>query len=140
MSDPIVVEQRVDAPPDRVFDAWLSAQALATWWWPHIPDTTYAMDARPGGSYAIRSEAAGIGVEGEVVSIDRSRQLRLTWRWLTDGVAQVEEPVIVAFEPEGVGTRVVVTHTLDDLAGDGDGIRQGWESVLARLSAYAAET
>ena len=65
MADPIVVEQRVGASAHRVFEAWLTPEALATWWWPHIPDTTYAMEARPGGSYAIRSEAAGIGVEGE---------------------------------------------------------------------------
>jgi hypothetical protein len=37
-----------------------------------------------------------------------------------------------------VGDPIVVEHVLDDLAGDGDGIREGWESVLARLSAYAA--
>lgn len=138
VSDSIVVEQEVAAPPDRVFDAWLSAEALATWWWPHIPDTTYAMDTRPGGSYRIQSGAAGIGVGGEVLAMDRPRELRLTWRWMNDGVAQVEEPVIVTFEPDGVGTRVVVTHTLDDLAGEGDGFRQGWKSVLGRLAATLA--
>jgi uncharacterized protein YndB with AHSA1/START domain len=138
VGDPVVVEQGVAATVDRVMDAWLDPEALATWWWPHIPDTTYAFDARPGGAYAIRSDAAGIGVEGEVVAIDRPRQLRLTWRWLTDGVAEAEEPVTIRFEPADGGTRVVVEHVLDDLAGDGDGIREGWESVLARLSAYAA--
>ena len=138
MGNPIVVEQEVDVSPGRVYNGWLSAEALATWWWPHIPDTTYAMDARPGASYKIRSDAAGIGVEGEVVLIDLPRELRLTWRWLDEGVAQVEEPVIVTFEPDGGGTRVVVTHTLHDLAGEGDGIRQGWESVLGRLAATLA--
>ena len=139
MGDPILVEQRVEATPDRVFDAWLTADALAAWWWPHIGDTTYAIDARPDGSYAIRSEAAGIGVEGEVVAIDRPRELRLTWRWLNDGVAQVQEPVTITFVPEEGGTRVVVDHVLDDLAGEGDGIREGWESVLGRLATYAAK-
>jgi uncharacterized protein YndB with AHSA1/START domain len=134
----IVVEQEVDATAEHAMNAWLTPEALAAWWWPHITDTTYDMDARPGGSYAIRSEAAGIGVEGEVVSIDRPRDLRLTWRWLNEGVAQVEEPVIVTFDPHGGGTRVVVTHTLHDLAAEGDGIREGWESVLGRLAAHLA--
>ena len=134
MPDTIRVEQHVAAPPEAVFDAWLTADALARWWWPHIPDTTYAIDARPGGAYAIRSAAAGIGVEGEVVAIDRPQELQLTWRWLNDGIAQVEEPVVVAFAAEDDGTLVVVTHELDDLAGEGDGIRQGWESVLGRLA------
>jgi uncharacterized protein YndB with AHSA1/START domain len=129
----------VPAAPERAFDAWLTADELAAWWWPHIRDTTYTIDARPGGSYAIRSAAAGIGVEGEVVSIDRPRALRLTWRWLDDGVAQVEEPVTVAFEADGDGTRVVVAHALDELAAEGDGIRQGWESVLERLAEHVAD-
>lgn len=140
MGDPIRVEQRVDATPERVFDAWLTADALAAWWWPHLADTTYAIDARPGASYAIRSEAAGIGVEGEVVAVERPHELQLTWRWLNDGVAQVEEPVTIAFVPEDGGTRVVVEHTLDDLAGEGDGIREGWESVLGRLATHATGT
>jgi uncharacterized protein YndB with AHSA1/START domain len=101
----VVVEARVDATPELVFPAFTSADELARWWWPHLPDTTYAIDPRPGGAYAIRSQAAGIGVEGDVLRLDPPRRLDLTWRWLNDGVPEPEEPVI----------------------------REGWESVLGRL-------
>ena len=129
----IVVEVRVAASPERAFAAFTSADELARWWWPHIPDTTYAFDARPGGSYAIRSAAAGIGVEGEVVGLNPPRSLELTWRWLDDGKPEPQEPVTITFEPDGDGARVIVDHRLDDSSDSGDGIREGWESVLGRL-------
>jgi uncharacterized protein YndB with AHSA1/START domain len=129
----IVVEVHVAASPERAFAAFTSADELARWWWPHIPDTTYAFDARPGGSYAIRSAAAGIGVEGEVVRLDPPRALELTWRWLDDGKPEPQEPVTITFEPDGDGARVIVDHRLDDSSDSGDGIREGWESVLGRL-------
>ena len=133
MGEDIVVEVRVAASPERAFAAFTSADELARWWWPHIPDTTYAFDARPGGSYAIRSAAAGIGVEGEVVGLNPPRSLELTWRWLDDGKPEPQEPVTITFEPDGDGARVIVDHRLDDSSDSGDGIREGWESVLGRL-------
>ena len=133
MGDRIVVETRVAAPPARVFAAFTSADELGGWWWPHIPDTTYAFDSRPGGRYEIRSEAAGIGVQGDVVRLQPPHVLELTWRWLDDGAAEPEEPVRITFEPDGEGTLVTVDHLLDDVSTSGDGIREGWESVLGRL-------
>jgi len=133
VGEDIVVEVRVAASPERAFAAFTSADELARWWWPHIPDTTYAFDARPGGSYAIRSAAAGIGVEGEVVGLNPPRSLELTWRWLDDGKPEPQEPVTITFEPDGDGARVIVDHRLDDSSDSGDGIREGWESVLGRL-------
>lgn len=133
----VVVEQRVDAPPDDVFAAWTTAESLARWWWPHIADTAYAMDARAGGSYAIRSAVAGIGVEGEVVQVEPPHRLRLTWRWLNDGVPEPEEPVEVVLAADGDATVVTVRHELHLGSDQGDEIRQGWESVLGRLAATA---
>jgi uncharacterized protein YndB with AHSA1/START domain len=49
------LEQPVPAAPDEVYAAWTSADGLARWWWPHLPDTTYEVDARVGGTYEIRS-------------------------------------------------------------------------------------
>jgi uncharacterized protein YndB with AHSA1/START domain len=130
----VVVERHVPGSTEDVFAAWTSADGLARWWWPHIADTTYRFEARAGGSYEIRSAAAGIGVKGEVREIDAPHRLRFTWRWLNDGVAEAEEPVDVELAPDGAGgTRVMVRHVLDDAADQGDGIREGWESVLGRL-------
>ena len=131
----VLADALVLAPADRVYAAWVSAETLARWWWPHITDTTYEVDASVGGHYDIRSTSAGIGVQGEFTSLDPPREIGMTWRWMTDGVSEVEEPVVVTLEPEDGGTRVRVRHDLDDIAGSGDGIREGWTAVLDRLAA-----
>lgn len=130
----LVVEQQVAADPTRVYAGWTSAAALAAWWWPHIADTTYEVDARVGGRYEIRSAAAGIGARGEFLELDEPRLIRMTWNWMNDGISAVTEQVSVAFTPTPEGTLVTLTHELDEAAGDGEDLRQGWHDVLARLA------
>ena len=131
MTDRIVVTQHVPANPSTVHAAFTSADALARWWWPHIPDTTYAVDSRTGGSYQIRSAAAGIGVRGEFVAVEPPTSIRMTWIWLDDDRPAATEDVAVDFDPASGGTLVRVTH---DCATNGDDLRQGWIDVLARLA------
>ncbi len=114
---------------------------MARWWWPHLPDTTYDVDARPGGRYRIEAAAVGIGVQGEVVSLDEPRELVLTWQWMHARVPGPVDRVRVALEESGTDTLVRVIH---EMAGDQehDGYQQGWTDVLARLAGLfdAAET
>ncbi len=130
----LVVTQAVRADPAETFAAFTSADALARWWWPHIGDTTYAVDPRVGGTYDIRSQVAGIGVRGEFLELDPPRLIRMTWKWVDDGVSGLGENVSIAFAPGGDGTLVTVTHVLAAGSGDGDDLRQGWHDVLERLA------
>ena len=139
MGATLVLDQPVAAAPAQVYAAWVSADGLSHWWWPHIPDTIYDVDARIGGRYKIRSEAAGIGVRGEFLELDPPKLIRLTWNWMDDGVSAVEEHVRVDFTPTPDGTLVTLTHQLADSSGDGDDLRQGWRDVLARLAGMAGE-
>ncbi len=134
MASELVLTQAVAADPAATFAAFTSADGLARWWWPHLPDTTYAVDARDGGSYDIRSEAAGIGVRGEFLELDEPRLIRMTWTWMDDGVGDAEEAVTLALAPNADGTLVTVTHALSPESGDGADLRQGWQDVLARLA------
>ena len=133
----LVITQAVDADPPATYAAFTSADALARWWWPHIPDTTYAVDARIGGSYEIRSEAAGIGVRGDFLELDEPRLIRMTWIWLDEGEDGPTEEVSITFSEIGDGTLVAVEHALAATSGDGSDLRQGWDSVLDRLAALA---
>lgn len=131
----LTIEQDVPFEPGTAYELWLSAESLALWWWPHITDTRYRVDARVGGSYEIVSDAAGIGVRGELLSLEAGKEIGMTWNWMNDGVSEVAEEVWVRFAPIAGGTLVSVTHELDDAAGGGEDIKQGWQDVLARLAA-----
>jgi uncharacterized protein YndB with AHSA1/START domain len=130
----LVVEQLVPAEPARVCAAWLSAEGLATWWWPHLTDTVYEVDARVGGAYLIQSDSAGIGVRGEFLLLDEPHEIGMTWEWLTDGEGAVREQVWVRFESVDGGTLVRVTHELAPTVQSDEDQRQGWEHVLSRLA------
>ena len=131
MSDSLVAEQLVPADPTQVHAAFTSADALARWWWPHLPDTTYAVDGQTGGAYEIRSAAAGIGVRGNFVALDPPTSIRMTWIWLDDDREVEPEDVAIDFEPVAGGTLVRVTH---ECVANADDLRQGWVDVLARLA------
>ena len=131
MSDRLVAEQLVPADPTQVHAAFTSADALARWWWPHQPDTTYAVDGQTGGAYEIRSAAAGIGVRGNFVALDPPTSIRMTWIWLDDDREVEPEDVAIDFEPVAGGTLVRVTH---ECVANADDLRQGWVDVLARLA------
>ena len=131
MSDSLVAEQLVPADPTQVHAAFTSADALARWWWPHLPDTTYAVDGQTGGAYEIRSAAAGIGVRGNFVAPDPPTSIRMTWIWLDDDREVEPEDVAIDFEPVAGGTLVRVTH---ECVANADDLRQGWVDVLARLA------
>jgi uncharacterized protein YndB with AHSA1/START domain len=129
----ITMTQEVAAPPDRVFEAWVDPERLASWWWPHLPDTTYDLDARVGGGYVIRSRSAGIGVHGIFEVLDPPDRLELTWVWEDDGLDGPAERVTVEFRGTDHGTLVTVRHTTE--AAGAAGFRQGWTDVLERLAA-----
>ena len=131
MNDRLVVEQHVPADPKAVHAAFTSADALAQWWWPHLPDTTYAVDGQTGGAYEIRSAGAGIGVRGNFVVLDPPTSIHMTWIWLDEDRAAAPEDVAIDFEPAAGGTLVRVTH---ECVANVDDLRQGWIDVLARLA------
>jgi uncharacterized protein YndB with AHSA1/START domain len=129
----IRIEQVVAAPPQRVWAAWTTSAGLAAWWWPHLPDTAYAVDARRGGQYRISSAQAGIGVRGRFERVDEPRELVFSWVWLTGSEEEPEDRVTVGLSDLGTDTtRVVVTHQMRS-GGSGEDYRQGWSDVLARL-------
>jgi len=128
------LERRVQAPVEAVWRAWTTREGLATWWWPQLPDTTYEIDARVGGSYRFESRAAGIGALGEFTVVDEPGRLQMTWRWIGAAARELPDEVRVDIRPDGTGSVVTVTHQVNRPGDSGDGLRQGWGDVLDRLA------
>lgn len=128
------VERKVDAPVQLVWRAWTTPEGLATWWWPQLPDTTYEIDARVGGSYLFESKSAGIGARGKFAAVEEPIRLEMSWWWIGGAVADVPDLVRVDFEPNGSSTLVRVTHRVNATDDSGTGLQQGWNDVLDRLT------
>ena len=129
----IGIEQVVAAAPQRVWSAWTTPEGLAAWWWRHLPDTAYVVDARRGGQYRISSVQAGFSVRGTFQRVDEPRELVFSWVWRTGSEEEPEDRVTVGFADLGNDTtRVVVGHQMSS-GGSGGDYRQGWSDVLARL-------
>jgi uncharacterized protein YndB with AHSA1/START domain len=111
--DTLRLTRVVAATLARVWEAWTTEEGLASWWWSHLPDTTYSVDLRPGGSYRIEAPGPGFAVTGEYLRIEEPHQLEMTWVWLDHGQRGDLEQVAVTFIPEDDPsfTRIDIVHT-----------------------------
>ncbi len=134
MTQTLTLEQEVPAPVSQVWHAWTTAEGLSTWWWPHLPDTTYDVDLRPGGSYRIASSVAGIGVTGEYLLLDRPRRIDMTWTWVGEAELRTERVRVDFTETAPDATLVVVRHEVAGGPEAADSYRTGWIDVLTRLA------
>ena len=81
------VQRTFDAPPERVFRAWLDPSVLARWIAPGDMKVTRAeVDERVGGRFAIFQEdasAAGVGgMEASILELVPGERLVFDWRFV----------------------------------------------------------
>jgi uncharacterized protein YndB with AHSA1/START domain len=133
---PVVRVQRTfNAAPERVFDAWLDANALAQFMRPGDKMGCDAVnDPRVGGKFSITmlgAEGAIYPHSGEYLTIDRPRKLVFTWHSKATAMARTEVTVDLR-SVSGGKTELTLTHV---------GIPQeemenhngGWTAILALL-------
>ena len=84
INDTIVCEIDIDAPPERVFQAWIDPQQRLAWWG---DDNTYRCtsmdsDLRVGGKWSTqgrRMQGKDFTVQGDYTRIEPPRVLGFTW-------------------------------------------------------------
>lgn len=137
-SKPIVhLSHRFSAPPERVFDAWLSPEMIGKWMFgPALRDeeiVRLVIDARAGGqfSFVVRRQGAEIDHVGEYLEIERPRRLAFTW-----GIAGSDSSrVSVEIAPADNGSKLTLTHELHpDWAEYAERTEAGWTKMLAALA------
>jgi uncharacterized protein YndB with AHSA1/START domain len=122
------VARHFDAPPDRVFDAWLSP-GFAAWIGPKdLSCELLRMDAVVGGSYLLRMTHAGgnqYDFFGEYHVIARPSRLVFTWKGTLNNMDTV---VTVLFAPDGDGTIMTLQQEGFSNTGMRDGFYSGWSA------------
>ena len=135
----ITMTREFDAPPDRVFQAWVDPELFAQWVGPRSLTTTIEhWDARTGGSWRYTSEREDLkesfyGSFHEVRPSERLVQT-FTWEGAPDGVS-LETLTFEALEggrTRIVGVSVVESMQLRDLilsSGMEVGVNEGYEKL-----------
>jgi uncharacterized protein YndB with AHSA1/START domain len=141
MNDTVVAEIDIDAPPERVFQAWIDPQQRLAWWG---DESTYRCrtmesDVRVGGRWRTEGknvEGKPFAVWGEYTRIDPPNALAFTWNhdWGDNTLPQTH--VLIELTATSSGTHVAVTHTGFVSAASRDDHGKGWRRVLGWLGAY----
>jgi uncharacterized protein YndB with AHSA1/START domain len=127
-----------DAPPDRVFRAFVEPEALRRWKAPGDAEVVLVeVDLRPGGRYRIHmrgKDGTVYRLTGEYREISPPKRLSFTWHWETDPLEK-ETLVTVDFTDLGGRTEVALVHSGFTEEADRDGHGRGWEGAFPKLAA-----
>lgn len=140
-SPTLSLTRRIAAPPARVFAAWTEPHLIARWWQPKdvTDDGVHAeIDLRVGGRYRIVMQATDgetLDVGGEYREVEPGRRLVFTWAWHT--TPERVSLVKVAFDADGSGTLLTLTHERFFDAPARDRHEGGWHAALERMAALA---
>ena len=144
----LIVKRVLNAPPERAFKMWTSAEHIQQWMRPEpgmvVP--LASMDLRVGGKFRIQMKMpdgeffTAVGVFKEVKAPER---LVYTWDWEKDGsgaeFGEVEgKPslVTVEFLKRGERTEFVLTHSRLATVESRDSHAQGWDKILESLAKF----
>lgn len=139
-TDTLIIERRVRASIDRVFEAWTTPQQLMAWWGPtDVVCVGASIDLQVGGRYRIGNrlpDGAVIWIVGTYEEV--TRPTRLVFLWSLDHLDAPTERVTVDMTSceRGAATDILVTH---ERIADPDtyaGHSTGWIGCLSGLDAW----
>ena len=130
------VTRRFEAPPERVFDAWLAPDSVGRWLFA-TPDGVMErveVDPRVGGRFRIDERRGSELAEhfGQYLEIDRPRRLVFSFAAIRDsGYTKVTVTIV----PDGNGSLLTLVHEMDPKWADyEDRTREGWTKILKGLA------
>lgn len=143
---PIRVQREYDAPPERVFDAWLDPDSAGAWLFatPAGRMTRVEIDPHVGGTFRIveRRGEEDAGHAGVYLAVQRPRRLAFSF---DAGDASVParrdaDPVTLELEAlRGGRTRLVLVHEMSaEWADYAERTRAGWADILEGLAGALA--
>lgn len=107
----MTVRREIAAPAEDLFDAWLDARSLGSWFRPSGGETRAETDPRVGGTFrfVMVSGDSSVVASGTYQEIDRPH--RLVFTWSSRDTSFQDSIVTVTFEPSSSST-VVEIHQI----------------------------
>jgi uncharacterized protein YndB with AHSA1/START domain len=132
------------APPEAVFDAWVTPATFAAWWGgsaAEVPIDSVFLDARPGGTWKatmiLRPEMT-FDWRGEYLEVDRPNKLVLTTTFQPGDEREVLTVILTSVEG---GTEMVFSQTGGNLTTEEyEGTTIGWQAVFDAVDGVLAGT
>lgn len=130
----------LDAPPERVFAAWLDRGQFQAWIGPEgIDCEVELLEPQVGGRYRLvmNTPERVIPVSGVFKSIEPSQRLVFTWGWEGDPIRQS----LITLTFRGLGAKTELTLRQEGLGSveSRDGHVRGWNSALNKLGRYLSK-
>ncbi len=143
--DPVFVEARFGASPERLFHAWTDPEEIPNWFGrtPHSVKEA-RIDLRVDGAWRFDFEAEEgtvNAVHGVYLHIDPNRKLVFSWMHeMTRDDGHLEttpvSTVTVTFEPLEAGTRLTILHEGTASKSGRRGVGEGWSCAVASLHTW----
>jgi uncharacterized protein YndB with AHSA1/START domain len=135
----LVLRRTFNVPVERVFDAWLSPEAMRRFLvgaQPRVLDVK--VDPHAGGSYSItwETDEGPWTVGGVYREIVKNERIVCTWTWEEDDPADARE-TLLTLEFRALGpkqTEFVLTHTNFSSEQSRDGHATGWTGIVDELA------
>jgi uncharacterized protein YndB with AHSA1/START domain len=139
----LVITRTLDAPPEKVFEAWTQPLEMLRWGGPKDhPMVDTEGDVKPGGEWKSTLRGPGgdeLKQSGVWKEVEKPRHLAYTFGWDQSpmGTPRRETMINIDLEPAGDGkTRMIFKQGPFDTAANRDGHREGWNSSFDRLEEY----
>jgi len=137
METRLSLEKVLDAPPERVFAAFLDAEQLRRWWGPAgftVPNLEF--NAVEGTTYRIAMqppEGDVFHIRGAFRSVEPPHSLVFTFVYEEPDPDDQETLVTLTFHSADAGTRVILEQGPFTTPARLDLHREGWTDTLERL-------
>ena len=140
----LVLDRVIDAPCERVFEAWAKPDQIVNWFAPKpYVLIIKKMDFRSGGRFSMSMRAPD-GAEHSFGGVYREvvPPSKISWTGEFASGPADQMSTVVTFEAQGAKTRLHVCQTLHvmtpEIAQATKGARQGWAMTLDQLEAQCA--
>lgn len=131
----LTIKRRFNAPPAKVFSAWIDPEKVKRWMGPgEVKALNVESDPRVGGRYRWIMQAPDgqqHDVSGSYREVVPNEKLVFTWAWKS--TPERQSLVTVTFKDDGGGTLMTLHHEqfFDDDARDRH--NQGWEGAMLKF-------